>query len=448
MNNLICVAGSSGVGKTTVSRLLSLIFPAGRSTTVCGDNYHKWERGDPNWKTCTHLNPKANNLDDAFRDMRALKEGKTAEIPYYNHDTGLIEPPTLVNPNDTIIYEGLHALGLTSEIGDVNIFVDTEEELKINWKIARDTSDRGHTPTEALAMIKARKGDEETFISPQEYKANILVRFYSQNGRVIIRAEAMTEEYAWLAAELNAAYAQLISFVGVCNKLGTGGEEFSAHRGGNVSFKYGDKLVITESGAKLSDVTTIKNYWMTGDSTGEPSMEKEMHKNIPEPIVIHVHPYYVNALLCSEGGLGTIEELFLESQGRGGTFHNIKYFTPGQELAAAIKDYSLPTGNKILFLENHGVVSCSSSWDGAVYQVRQSVQACRYWVNSRRSYSPSAGTYEPVYPDAALFEEDRVINNKLVQTMQTVGLIPKYLPEGEIEKVKNMKEERYRSSLV
>ena len=60
---LINVSGSSGVGKTTISTIISLILTNLKNGVLhlCGDDLHKWERGDDSWRVVTHLNPEANN---------------------------------------------------------------------------------------------------------------------------------------------------------------------------------------------------------------------------------------------------------------------------------------------------------------------------------------------------------------------------------------------------
>lgn len=42
MNSLICIAGTSGVGKTTVANLLSCVLENNSSIIISGDDCHKW----------------------------------------------------------------------------------------------------------------------------------------------------------------------------------------------------------------------------------------------------------------------------------------------------------------------------------------------------------------------------------------------------------------------
>ena len=86
VSKLINVGGSSGVGKTTLTTFLSFLFDD--VYHLKGDDLHKWERNDSNWKTITHLNPDANNLELAKQQIFNLLENKTVYRNHYDHDTG------------------------------------------------------------------------------------------------------------------------------------------------------------------------------------------------------------------------------------------------------------------------------------------------------------------------------------------------------------------------
>ena len=48
--------------KSTITKILKDIFQS--SFVLECDRYHKWERGNSNYLEFSHLNPKANNLDN------------------------------------------------------------------------------------------------------------------------------------------------------------------------------------------------------------------------------------------------------------------------------------------------------------------------------------------------------------------------------------------------
>ena len=56
---VIGVGGDSGVGKSTLTELLTRLFGQNNVTIIRGDDMHKWERGHDKWNELTHLSPKA-----------------------------------------------------------------------------------------------------------------------------------------------------------------------------------------------------------------------------------------------------------------------------------------------------------------------------------------------------------------------------------------------------
>jgi hypothetical protein len=66
-------------------------------------------------------------------------------------------------------------------LSDLKIYIDTSEELKTEWKIQRDTKERGQT-TEAVRMkMLSRRADYETHIHPQRKHADLVIRFHVSN---------------------------------------------------------------------------------------------------------------------------------------------------------------------------------------------------------------------------------------------------------------------------
>ena len=85
---LVGISGNSGVGKTTLSKNLELVFGKNSVTNVKGDGYHVWDRNRSIWDTLTHLNPRANELDELYEDIGNLMFGKKINLSNYNHETG------------------------------------------------------------------------------------------------------------------------------------------------------------------------------------------------------------------------------------------------------------------------------------------------------------------------------------------------------------------------
>ncbi|RWW88397.1 hypothetical protein BHE74_00002727 [Ensete ventricosum] len=124
---VIGLAADSGCGKSTFMRRLTSVLggvaepPRGcnaysntlvgdATTVICLDDYHALDREERKEKGVTALDPKANNFDLMYEQVRALKSGVAVEKPVYNHVTGRLDPPELIRPPNILFIEGLHPL--------------------------------------------------------------------------------------------------------------------------------------------------------------------------------------------------------------------------------------------------------------------------------------------------------------------------------------------------
>jgi len=175
---LIGVAGDSGCGKSTFLRRITDLFGEDFVTVICLDDYHSLDRKQRKETGITALNPKANNFDLMYEQIKALKNGETINKPIYNHETGCIDPPELIAPNHIVVIEGLHPLYDERVRGllDFSVYLDISDEVKIAWKIQRDMSERGHTYEDVLAAINSRRPDFEAYIDPQKGFADVVIQ--------------------------------------------------------------------------------------------------------------------------------------------------------------------------------------------------------------------------------------------------------------------------------
>jgi phosphoribulokinase len=175
---LIAVAGDSGCGKSTFLRRLTDLFGEEFMTVICLDDYHSLDRKGRKAAGVTALNPKANNFDLMYEQIKALKSGQAIAKPIYNHETGELDPPEPIQPNKVVVIEGLHPLfdERVRELVDFGVYLDISDEVKINWKIQRDMAERGHSYEDVLASINARKPDFTAYIEPQKQHADVVIQ--------------------------------------------------------------------------------------------------------------------------------------------------------------------------------------------------------------------------------------------------------------------------------
>jgi len=94
---VVGIGGDSGSGKSTLlSDIQSLLNE--KVVHIEGDGDHKWERGDSQWQTMTHLNPKANYLHTQADSLSSLKKGDPTYRRDYDHATGGFGEPKKVLP--------------------------------------------------------------------------------------------------------------------------------------------------------------------------------------------------------------------------------------------------------------------------------------------------------------------------------------------------------------
>ncbi|MGF1603712.1 MAG: phosphoribulokinase [Thermosynechococcaceae cyanobacterium] len=175
---LIGVAGDSGCGKSTFLQRLEDLFGAEFMTVICLDDYHSLDRKGRKETGITALDPRANNFDLMYEQIKALKNKQAIDKPIYNHETGELDPPERIEPNHIIVIEGLHPLydERVRDLIDFSVYLDISDEVKIAWKIQRDMAERGHTYEDILASINARRPDFDAYIDPQKQHADVVIQ--------------------------------------------------------------------------------------------------------------------------------------------------------------------------------------------------------------------------------------------------------------------------------
>lgn len=176
---MLCLVGDSGAGKSTLtSGVVTLLGPE-RVSDVCLDDYHSLDRAGRQAKQITALHPDCNHLKLVAQHVRLLRHGETIFKPVYDHSDGTFGPPEFVTPTSIVLVHGLHGL-YTAELRrqwDVSVFLDPDPELRIDWKIKRDTSKRGYSRDEVLQQLEHRRHDSEAYVMPQREKADIVISF-------------------------------------------------------------------------------------------------------------------------------------------------------------------------------------------------------------------------------------------------------------------------------
>ena len=68
------------------------------TTVICLDDYHCLDRFGRKEKGVTALDPKAQDFDLMYQQVKDIKENKPISKPIYNHVTGLLDPEETIKP--------------------------------------------------------------------------------------------------------------------------------------------------------------------------------------------------------------------------------------------------------------------------------------------------------------------------------------------------------------
>ena len=181
---ILGIVGDSAAGKTTLASGVAEILGKEQVVTICTDDYHKFDRAQRAENGTSALDPKCNYLNLVGKDLISLRNGQAIMKPVYSHSDGTFQPAQYVEPKPYVVVEGL--LGFSTRAMrnnyDVKIYLDPEEELRIRWKVIRDTSKRGYSEEQVIASLKKRKNDSPAFIQPQRTFADMAIQFYRPQG--------------------------------------------------------------------------------------------------------------------------------------------------------------------------------------------------------------------------------------------------------------------------
>lgn len=182
---MLAIVGDSAAGKTTITSGLVRALGSERCTAVCVDDYHRYDRQERARLSFTALHPECNYIDIMEQHLQLLATGHPILKPVYDHHAGALTRPEYVEPRDFVIVEGLLPLHtkLAAACFDVTVYLNPPESIRREWKIKRDTAQRGYSREQVLAELSHREPESAGFIRPQRRRADILVRFSPVEGR-------------------------------------------------------------------------------------------------------------------------------------------------------------------------------------------------------------------------------------------------------------------------
>ena len=182
MNDILVIgiAGGTGSGKTTLMDNLVRRF-ADQVTVLSHDNYYR-RRDDMTMEERQNVNydePAALETDLMVCHLDKLRRGEAIECPVYDFTQHNRSDKTItIVPKQVIIVEGI--LIFENEdlrnLMDIRIFVDTDADVRLCRRIARDVGERGRTLQSVLDQYQNTvKPMHERYVEPSKKFANLVV---------------------------------------------------------------------------------------------------------------------------------------------------------------------------------------------------------------------------------------------------------------------------------
>ena len=183
---VIGIAGGTGSGKTTL--MDNLVERFGQEVTVLShDNYYR-RRDDMTMEERQNVNydePAALETDLMVQHLAQLRRGESIECPVYDFTQHNRSDKTItVVPKRVIIVEGILIFEdeALRDLMDIRIFVDTDADVRLCRRIARDVGERGRTLQSVLDQYQTTvKPMHEKYVEPSKKFANLVVPEGGQN---------------------------------------------------------------------------------------------------------------------------------------------------------------------------------------------------------------------------------------------------------------------------
>ena len=178
---LLGFAGGTGSGKTTLADKLIDSFGKDEVSILRHDNYYK-RHNEMCYEERSKLNydhPDAFDTELLCEHIKALKEGKSIQMPVYDYSVHNRSDETIeVNPAPVIVLEGILIFAEPSlcELMDIKVFVDTDADVRILRRIVRDVKERGRSLDSVIDQyLTTVKPMHEQFVEPSKRRADIII---------------------------------------------------------------------------------------------------------------------------------------------------------------------------------------------------------------------------------------------------------------------------------
>lgn len=178
---IIGISGASASGKSLLANTIVKELGSDQVVVIPEDSYYR-DRADIPFEERAKINydhPNAFDHDLLVKHLQDLQQGKSVQVPIYNHSQHTREKETrTIGQHTIVVLEGilLFAEPKLRDIMDIRIFMETALDICLIRRLKRDVKERGRSLDSVLKQY------EETvrpmflqFIEPAKRYADIIV---------------------------------------------------------------------------------------------------------------------------------------------------------------------------------------------------------------------------------------------------------------------------------
>jgi uridine kinase len=198
---VIGIAGGSGSGKTTVAQAILERVGADHIAFLQHDSYYKDLSGLPPAQRdeVNFDHPNSLETELLIEHIAALRAGKAVEVPIYDFSTDSRTGQTfIVQPCRVIIVEGILIFteAALRDMFDLNIFVDTDADIRLIRRLERDLKERHRTVESVIRQYQLTvRPMHLEFVEPSKRYADVIIPEGGFNtaamDMVVARVEAL-----------------------------------------------------------------------------------------------------------------------------------------------------------------------------------------------------------------------------------------------------------------
>ncbi len=178
---LICIAGGSASGKTTLVNEIAGAFSKKDIVIIKHDDYYKDQSNltIEERKLTNYDHPSALENDLLISHLKDLLNDKPIDKPIYDFvEQNRKNETEIVKPGKVIILDGILALEdeRLRQLASIKVFVECDEDLRLIRRIRRDMIERGRCFDGIISQyLRTVKPMYHSFVSPTKRYADIII---------------------------------------------------------------------------------------------------------------------------------------------------------------------------------------------------------------------------------------------------------------------------------